>query len=339
MPSSKSQTTFTKSVFGKPIYCLGDSITLNYQGGVLPSNHYPSRMAKHLRTSGANCFARNLGLSGFTSTQLLAVVPNDLQFVSSISPRGVSFEVPIIATVMIGVNDPGSGIVQATTQSNIQQIIKAIKNGVQGVVAAPTNLPAYQPGGFAPFVPNVTRYIVTADNSTTGGYNVGSPLSPPTVTGDLSGAPVPRCWVYRNAQAGVAGWSRVADNTDATVGCQNILILSAHWLNFANAGGDTLGADYATYVPVRAAQLAAANAESVPFFDLHAYLRAQIVAGVVGDSSGAWSAWANNQHPNSLAHETYATGIYNVLMGDNTYVTSTAQMPTGANSWVNTLLV
>lgn len=348
MPSAKIQTTYVKQLT-KAFYAFGDSITHSSGLGTFFSDQYPEKVAQFLRNLGAPIFARNFGNSGYTSADELAAIPQALAVPVKISRTGTTVEVPVLTTVMVGVNDPGGGLSQAQTQSNIEQAIRSIKNGVAGIVSTPASLPATHSnvgitsasqntlGWKGPFVPNSTRFLVQADNSTTGGFNIGSPLTPPTVTGVLGGSP-PSIWVYRNAQAGESGWSRVADNTDDAIGCQKILIISAQWLNFVNGLGDTLTTPFAGYVNVRAAQLAAADAQSVPFFDLHAYQRALIVAGVVGDSSGAWSNLTNNQHPNALACESYATGIVSALGGDNTYVSSVAKMPTGSNSWTNLLM-
>jgi len=305
-----------------------------YTLGVMVSDMYPAKVSARLRAAGANCIARNCGHAGFKTQDLLSIIPQQLMVISSQGQRGTVFEVPTACTLMIGVNDPGT-YSQAQTQSQIEQIIRAIRNGVSGVVAAPANLPAYQTYGFKPLIPNESRYLVQADNSGTGGYNIGSPPNLPTVTGDLSGSPAPRIWIYRNAQAGPSGWSRIADNADPTQGCQRILVMSAHWLNFANGLGDTLSADYSNYGPVRAAQLAAANAQGVPFFDLHAYLKSLVASGVVGDSTGATTAWGNDQHPNVLMHEMITNGLYSALTGDNTFITSAVQMPVGG--WISAL--
>lgn len=82
-------------------------------------------------------------------------------------------------------------------------------------------------------------------------------------------------------------------------GVSRILIVSAHYLNFST-GGDTLATSYASYVPVRAAQQAAANAHAgVIFVDLYNYFRNRIVNGQDVQGSFSWHVADSNQHFNS----------------------------------------
>lgn len=283
----------------KTICCIGDSITYNTTLYTKPYEFYPAWLQKFLNEDhGCHLKCRNFGTSGNTTTQMLDRVHTLLQF-----------EIPEIAIIMGGVNDPGNAINQATTQSNIQAMVKALRNNVKGVVAAPTNLPAGIVEG--------VRYLVKSDNSTTGGKTGGTPA---TVTGSTSGAQV---WISRNGGSGEDGWSRVAD--DNTLGVQRIIVMSAQWLHFANGNGDTLDTPYASYVNVRTAQsdaVTAIGSTSVVFFDLHAYQRALITGGVVGELTGEWATQANDQHPSAAAGRVYARGIISAIQAKSGWLES-----------------
>jgi lysophospholipase L1-like esterase len=108
------------------IAVIGDSIVRNYSLGVWTSQFWPEQLALLLRAAGAYVKARNLGSSGNTTTQMLAriyaLVEND---------------VPDIAFIAGGVNDPGNAISSATTTANILAMITYLKNaGVSRIVVA-----------------------------------------------------------------------------------------------------------------------------------------------------------------------------------------------------------
>lgn len=274
----------------KTAVAFGDSITLNYSLGCLPSDFWPTCTEVELNNNyGCDVKFRNFGNSGDTSAQILARITGAFRY-----------ETPDLACIMAGVNDPGG----TGVQTNIECMIHALQNRVTGVVAGQANLPAFDLIAQVGYVGQ--RFLVISDTSTTGGVATAVPNAgqPPTVTGTLTG---PRIWICRNPQAGEAGWSRVA--FDTSLGVQNIMVLSAQWLHYANGAGDMLALDYAPYVPIRAAQLAAATAANVPFFDTHAYERAIIAAGADTELSGTFAVRPNDQHPSAHAGRTIGRGV------------------------------
>jgi hypothetical protein len=226
------------------------------------------------------------------------------------------FEIPDIALIHIGVNDPGNSITQATTQANIQAIIKSLKYGVNGAgaglgsgvsVAAPSNLPVNGAPG--------QRYIVLSDNSTTGGVGAKAAGQTPTITGTVSGSGQ-SVWEYRYPLSGEYGWGRIAVAGTPPTHCKNIVVVSPNYLNFTT-GGDTLSTPYATYANIRTAQQAAVSAEnvvvagkpSVIYSDVYSFLRSRIVAGIDPDFSSvaydqnrSWHYTQNNQHKSAYGH-------------------------------------
>ena len=148
---------------------------------------------------------------------------------------------------------------------------------------------------------------MAADTSTTGGIApIAGSNQAATVAGTVSGITV---WQNRTGSAGEAGWGRVANN--AALGVPRVVVMSTPFLNYS--GGDVPAAQYASYAAVRAAQSAAATAESVAFFDLWAYQAALITAGVEAQNSSCWSYVAGNQHPNLHGTQCWALGLFNFL--------------------------
>lgn len=301
------------SFYSHTLAATGDSQTDPAATGVgnLPSQTWPSVLARTLRDRGASIKARNFGHAGFTSTQNLANVAGMFLY-----------DTPDLAIIYTAVNDPGNSITQATTQANIQAKIRALKHGVTGpgnctgavTVATEASLPANgRPG---------QRYLVLADGSSTGGVTADAAMvtagkQVATITG--AGGGVMNVWENRNPLAGVRGWGRVATAATTPTVVKRIVVVSANYLNFSS-GGDTPSTDYATYATVRTAQAAAVTAEnvniggvaSVVFADLHAFQKARIVAGTDPNFSAdtaivahtaytqalSWHAADSNQHHN-----------------------------------------
>jgi lysophospholipase L1-like esterase len=93
----------------------GDSQTHNYVLGVAPTVQWPQLVADSLNADGAHVKSRNLGINGTTTTQMLSRVDGMYHY-----------EIPEIAVLAGGVNDPGGGISTATTQSNVEAWIAAV---------------------------------------------------------------------------------------------------------------------------------------------------------------------------------------------------------------------
>ena len=122
------------------ILAVGDSQTRAYDKAVKAKEFWTSRLQIDLRAAGYAADTINLGNSGWTSTQTLAIMQG----------RIARFN-PDILLIYIGVNDPGAAIAGATTQANIQAMIDfalstANATTVKGVGIIDTNYLNYSTG-------------------------------------------------------------------------------------------------------------------------------------------------------------------------------------------------
>jgi len=213
----------------RPIFCIGDSLTQNYSTSTKAGKFWPGQLATKLVADSYQVKAINLGISGNTTTNMLARIG-----------AATKTYTPIMGFILGGVNDPGNGINSATTTSNISAMVDA-----------------------------------------------------------LVAAGVPR-----------------------------VVIVSAHYLNFAGGVGDTQTTDYAAYVPVRAAQLAAYTASvathpgKVAYCDLHAYLSNLIATGVEVQNSASWHVGPTDQHPNELGSGYFADAIKATITAESGWLDS-----------------
>jgi len=89
----KIQPTYTKAK-AKRIVCMGDSHTFNYVLGLSSADFYPNQLQKLLWAAGANALARNMGISGDTTAQMIVR--------KSAMTR---WETPDLAVIYAGQND------------------------------------------------------------------------------------------------------------------------------------------------------------------------------------------------------------------------------------------
>lgn len=280
--------------------------------GVLPADTWGGVLGRMLRAAGKSVRVRSFGTSGDTSTSLIGKL-NNLFY----------FDTPDIIGIYIGVNDPGNGISQATTQLNLEAQIMAAKHGAKGngfdstnYVAGQANLPATGDLG--------QRVVVLADTSTTGGAAAWHPSHAATIGGSATG---PTVWEYRQPLAGEVGWGRVAVAATAPTVVDKVFVVTANYLNWT-VGGDSTGTPYATYAPVRAAQAAAVAAQnvtvngraSVILVDLYDFMRARILAGtdlnfksVAYDQTRSAHVADANQHHSAYGHSLVAQAVYSAL--------------------------
>ena len=248
---------------------MGDSLTdPSPFYGVRPSASWPEVLAVSLRAANKDYKARNFGVSGDTTCQMLGRI-SQMSY----------YDVPNIAAIFGGVNDPGA----ATT--------------VNGAGATTTTVPvqsgkaAALVGGYVT-ISGETRLVLSRSTDTI------------TLATPLSTAPA------STTAVSVATQRNIEEMIDAiqAAGCQKIIVISAHYLNFSS-GGDTTSTPYAAYVPVRAAQQAAATAQGVVFCDLYAWMRQLIVSGTDTQGSNSWHAFANNQHLNTYGESIVAAAV------------------------------
>ncbi len=271
---------------------IGDSLSHAISNGCRIDQMSTEVLAAKLRAIGCPLRGRNFAISGNTTTNMLARMAEF--FVYDIAPT--------IAVIFGGVNDPGSSISDATTQSNIQAMVRYLRNGCKGTVSIQTSLPANANIG--------DRYVVTGDTSTTGGLNP-SGMTYATLTGTHAGVQV---WECRNSLASVSGWSRVTGFTGASAIVPKIIAVSPQFLNWTS-GGDTVAAgsshsgQNATYKAVNDDIAAACTAETVPFCDLYAYMQSLINAGRDTALSASWHVLGTNQHLNYYGQQVVAEAI------------------------------
>lgn len=290
----------------KRIAWMGDS--LSHPNTMQTALHLcgPAQVEEKLRAMGVNCAVMNRAKDGSNTGNTGS---NMLPRMASLT-AGRTLD---LCVVFGGVNDPGSSIAKAATQANIQAMLQMAKFGCDGCVADQTALPASARPG--------SRYTVLADSSSTGGVTAG-PGQTPTVPG--AGGSAVTTWEYRYGIAGEYGWGRIAFPGASGDRCTRLMVVSTQFLNYS--GGDTTGTPYASYVNVRAAQVAAAAAEGAVCVDLYNAMRDLIVTGVVPDMSSvytqarAWHVASANQHLNQFGHEIVAQTVVRSIIAQPGWV-------------------
>lgn len=130
------------------IACIGDSITHNITLGCAPHLFWPQVLADGLRDDGYRVRARNFGVSGNTSTQMLARIS-----------EATMYDQPKVFIVACCVNDPGNGINAATTKSNIRAMLAAV-GADYNILASPQYL-NWSAGGDSTSAQNATYAALT----------------------------------------------------------------------------------------------------------------------------------------------------------------------------------
>lgn len=284
------------------ILCFGDSFSGGGTLGVPLSRYYPAELKRRLTKLGCRVRVRGLARSGRCS-DYKAHGALDVGNLGQRIREAFEFDkeqIAAMATILIGANDPGSdpAINTATTTMNMRASMMGLKFGADEIVDGQANLPAASAFG--------ARKVVYTDTSTTGGAALPSGADGmATITGAYTDGP--SVWECRYGAAGELGWGRVAtSDTDATH-ISRLVVISLPFLNYS--GGDTLETPYAAYndtTGVRKAQIDAAAAEGAVYCNLHAYLKARIVAGVETINSYSWHVADGNQHLNAHGHSLVA---------------------------------
>lgn len=311
------------------LLALGDSQTdLRSSYGVMASDMWAKAACKMMNALGCSIQPRVFGISGDRTDQILARA--DIAF---------KYDTPHVAVIYGGVNDVGN-LSQAQTQANTQALIKMLKYRVVGkgeglklpiTVAVQGDLPANGKQG--------DRYIVMADTSATGGAAANFAGQKNTITGNYASSAQQTVWEFRNEQAGEAGWGRIAtkDTEPFKEGVSKIVVISTNYLNFTPNGDNfnsqaNTGTPFAGNVPIRAAALAAADAEKVVYCDLYrfqsllinggTFLGKQIVSETT-QNSGSWHvALATNQHHNKYGHSTVARALVATIQNQRGWIDS-----------------
>lgn len=148
MSSRKPQTAYTRCPT-KTLSHIGDSLAEpGGSWGVRGHLCMPEKVAASLRalSPAVPIKARNFAVGGWTTTQILARI-GDLTV----------YDVPVLATIWGGVNDPGAAISGATTQANITAMITALRAaGVSYIVVLNTQYLNWTSGGDTTGTPYAT---------------------------------------------------------------------------------------------------------------------------------------------------------------------------------------
>lgn len=153
----KIQNSFPKGR-SKTICAIGDSLTFNQNYAVLCCEFYPEQLAALLRAAGCDVKARNFGVSGQTTAQMLQRIRCMTQF-----------ETPELAIIFGGANDPAGGVT-ATTLTRVGTTATFTASGAHNlttgdvVTITGSNLAAY----------NVANAVVTVTSSTVFTYTMAS---------------------------------------------------------------------------------------------------------------------------------------------------------------------
>lgn len=287
------------------IVVIGDSLTHNIILGVPIYASWPAVLARILRGKGYNVCVRNLARSGRTT----ATGGSNMGDVFSEAWQFDPVNIPKIAIVMGGVNDPGNGITADLTRANLRAIIMGWKFGADQIVAGFANLPARALIG--------SRKVVLSDSSTTGGAALPSGYPGiATVTGAAASSPT--VWECRYSTSSELGWGRIAASATTPTHISKIIVVSAQYLNYSSM--DTVATPYAAYsdtlgVPysssgVRRAQIDAAADESVVYCDFYDLLKQRIVSGVETQNSYSWHVETGNQHLNAHGESLCASAVF-----------------------------
>ncbi len=109
------------------LVCFGDSITAGR--GLPPDQAYPAFLQKKLDAAGYHYKVVNMGVSGATTKDAIALLPSLLRLH------------PAAAIVEFGGNDGLRGLPLAQTRSNLSQVIAALKQAHIKVLLAGITLP------------------------------------------------------------------------------------------------------------------------------------------------------------------------------------------------------
>lgn len=95
-----------------------------------------------------------------------------------------------------------------------------------------------------------------------------------------------------------------------SAGCEKILIIGSHYLNFASSG-DTPTSQQSLRASMRLNQQAAATAENVPYVDTYAFMRDMVLNGdVVAGDDLAWHVAVGNTHLNAAGEQALADAVF-----------------------------
>lgn len=270
----KLQTTYTTSPL-KRIACLGDSHTNNWGLGVNSDQFYAARLQGLLKTAGAKVLARNFGISGHTTSDLIRR-----------QAALTTMEVPDLAIIYVGTND-----------GNAQ--------GSSTVVASPaptTTSASVASGTGKQFAPGCNVLIngqsVKIQTQSTDAL---------TWTPALSAAPATGATIALDTQTNIVTLGTNIKNAMTAAGkTPRVVICGQHYLNYSS-GGDTVGTPYAPNATLRSQQQAAAATVGAVYCDFFAGMAARITNGTDTQGSYKWHVLDSNSHLNAYGQSILAS--------------------------------
>ena len=301
----KIQVTYDK--YPLTIAAMGDSLTYNALFSISPENFYPEVLAKSLRSLGCFVKARNFGISGNTTDQMIGRFAVMTQF-----------EVPTIAVIWGGTNDTSGQVALLTltssgTTANVKTTAPHGLTTGRSVVVAGANQSSYN-GTFTITVVDSLNFTYTMG---------GTGASPATGTITVNSA-------ANDAQTQANLQTMITSLQNA--GCTKIIVLSQHYLNLAS-GGDTTSVPYAPYAALRADQQAAVAATNTPtkqvvYCDQYAAERLRVVNNVEAAGAAALLISQSNSHLNALGESVCAAALLATIQ--NT-------LDSAGNAWIKNL--
>ncbi|MXU66259.1 SGNH/GDSL hydrolase family protein [Oceanomicrobium pacificus] len=211
--------------------------------------------------------AVNVGGSGDSSAEMVAQLP-------ALLADGV----PDFATIYAGSNDGAMVIEAAPVPTDTVLHVSAAEAGRLAV------------GGHVS-VAGAVREIADLSG---GQVTLASPLPAAPQANDL---------LAPDTQANIEAW---IDAVQAA-GCARVLVIGAHYLNFAN-GGDTLATEQPLRAGIRAAERAAAQSRGCPYLDLYAGMRDMVTGGdVTAGDDLSWHVAVGDTHLNAAGEAAIGT--------------------------------
>lgn len=280
----KIQSTYT-SVKKYRISAMGDSLTNNYIWGVNADKYYPCVLQGYLNSLGASVLARNFGISGEATGQMIGRISVMTQY-----------EVPNIAIIYAGTNDlstNGTTLATNATTATTTQFSVTAGSGVRFPV-----------GSYVKIGSDIVRITNQATDLL-------------TVTPALSGAPSVGATVNCATQQNLVVMGQYLQ----TAGCNKIIIVGRHYDNFTS-GGDTVSTPNAANAALRTLQQAAATALSAPYCDLYAYMSNLITTGVDTQGSYSWNVFNNNIHLNTYGEKIVADALLETIQSQSGWLSS-----------------
>lgn len=303
MSTRKQPTTTPK--WPNRIICIGDSLTHNITTQVNLADFWPTRLGVGLTALGAASNGVNLGTSGNTTGQMIGrlYAVTDSNGDPDIGAR--FGYVPDMAVIFGGVNDPGgTATVQASPTPTTTTFTLDSGKGDKFKAGCWINVndATGNAGAAARRVLSVVGDAITLESA-------------------LGSAPATGATIRNDTYANI---NEMIDTLDAA-GVEKIMVVSTQYRNWTT-GGDSISTPEPVYAAVRAAQLAVATANSVPYVDLYTHMKAILVANPteIGDDT-FWHVAVSDQHLNAYGEQLVADAVIAKIQATTGWLTALSE--------------